>query len=63
MIQAPSVPPKKHIHTLSQPKQVWGQWVIVNTDPATGAFNTIPAGRAVVAIAHLHLGMCVCMCW
>lgn len=30
--------------------------MIVNTDAATGAVNTIPAARALVAIAHLHLG-------
>ncbi|TFJ84684.1 hypothetical protein NSK_004148 [Nannochloropsis salina CCMP1776] len=34
----------------------WGTWVIVNTDPATGAVTTIPAARAAIAIAHLHLG-------
>ncbi len=33
----------------------WGTWVIVNTG-ADGALNTIPAARAMVAIAHLHLG-------
>lgn len=38
------------------PASLFSQWVIVNTDPATGAVTTIPAARAAIAIAHLHLG-------
>jgi hypothetical protein len=35
---------------------VWGQWVITNTDPVTKAVSTIPLDRATILIAHLHLG-------
>lgn len=34
---------------------VWGQWVIVSTDPLTKAVTTISAERATILIANLHL--------
>jgi hypothetical protein len=44
------------IPTGSLDPNVWGQWVIINTDPVSKAVTTIPTERAAILIAHLHLG-------
>lgn len=60
----PTIPPSSIDQSSHHPPptQVWGQWVITSYDAAAGAYNTIPTERAVVAIAHLHLGTCGFLC-